>query len=255
VSGGKSGETQVSPDFPDFTEIAVPDESFLRKIRGDGTDSWERRAGSHAYRGRIQPFDLVSDAQAVARMLKGNVAIDVHGGYLLPDRRAETLAEVVLDPSLYDLTTTFDVLVLAFDHTPDLWAFSLNPAISRVEFPDHPHLRSDRKVIWSGQELHGLCIYSAAEFSIARQRSPLDTFLRQVSIFLAKTVLRLAAPAKTWLGNVALSGNAHLSHDINGPCWCGDGKTYRKCCLPGEVLRLLRTVRRITIPEGFELRF
>jgi len=208
VSGGKSGETQVSPDFPDFKEIAVPDEIFLRKIRRDGTDAWERRASSHAYRGRIQPFDLVSDAQAVARMLKANVAVDVHGGYLLSDERADTLPEVVLDPSRYDVTTTFEVLVLTFDHTPDLWAFSLNPAISRIEFPDHPHLRGDRKVIWDGQELHGLCIYSAAEFSMAHQRSPLDTFLRQVSIFLAKTVLRLASPAKTWLGNVALSGNA-----------------------------------------------
>lgn len=255
MSVGKSGETQVSPDFPDFKEIAVPDEIFLRKIRGDGTDSWERRAASHAYRGHIQPFDLVSDARAVARMLNGNVPVDVHAGYLLPDERADTLTEVTLDPTRYDLTTTFDLLILAFDHTPDLWAFSINPAISRVEFPDHPHLRGDRKVILSGRELHGLCIYSAAEFSIAHQRSPLDTFLRQVSIFLAKTVMRQASPAKTWLGNVALSGNAHLSLDIDGTCWCGDGKTYRKCCLSGEVVRFLRTVRGITVPAGLKLEF
>ena len=251
----KSGETQVSPDFPDFKEITVPDEIFLRRIGCDGTDAWERRTGSHAYRGRIQPFEIVCDAQAVARMLQGNVAVKVHGGYVLPDQRADTLPEVALDPSIYDVTTIFDVLILTFDHTPDLWAFALNPAISRSNFPDHPHLRADREVIWNGAALHGLCIYSAAEFSITEQHHPLDAFLRQVSIFLGKHVLRLASPTKTWLGNVALSGNAHLSLDINGPCWCGDGKMYRNCCLPGEVVRFMRGIRGITVPKGLQLRF
>jgi hypothetical protein len=246
---------QISPDFPDFREIPVPSDLFLRKIGCDGEDVWQKVMASRAFRGPIQPFGTAADANAVARMLKASAPVDVHGGYLLPDHRAETLSPVAIDPSRFDLAAVFDVLVLYFEHSPDPWAFAISPNISRSTMPRHPHLRGDRKLIWDGQVAHGLCIYSAAEYSLDRETSSIATFLRQVSIFLGKTLLWLASPGRTWLGDVALSGNAHLSLDINGPCWCGDGKTYRDCCLAGEMIRFLRGVQGITLPRGLKLEF
>jgi hypothetical protein len=243
----EAGGTYVSPAFPDFVEIPVPSDVFLTKRTCAGPVR-SRVRPARAYRGRIQPFASEGVAASAARLLNGSFGVDVHGGFLLSDERSNSLPAIELNPTRQDLTQDFEVLVLGFDHTPDFWAFSLNPAISFQTFKDHPHLRGDRELVLNGRILHGLCVYSAAEFSISHFPSPLAEFLRQVSIYLAKHLIWLTILPKKWVGNVALSGAAHLSLDPNGPCWCGDGKIYKHCCLPAEVLQALRRVKGLNVP-------
>jgi hypothetical protein len=37
-----------------------------------------------------------------------------------------------------------------------------------------------------------------------------------------------------WPGTSAPNGKDHLSLDPDGPCWCGQGRIYRNCCLVWE---------------------
>lgn len=252
MSPVQAGETCVSPAFPEFGKVDIPKQVYLTKITCDGPDR-KPVTPSFAYRGTMQPFASEADSHMVARLLAGSFGVDVHGGFLLPDERAQKLPSVPVSSSSCGLTSQFDVLILGFDHTPDLWAFSLDPPISAAINKGHPHLRGDREVVWDGRTLNAFCVYSAAEFSIKGFPCRLTEFLRQVSIYLGKHVLWLASEPRRWLGNVAASGTGHLALDPLGQCWCGDGKIYKHCCLPGEVLRFLRTVRGISVPPGVQI--
>jgi hypothetical protein len=249
MGADQTEKTQVFPAFPDFVETAIPYDVFLTKKTSFGPLK-RRVTPSHAYLGRIQPFESNGDALSVSRMLVADTSISVHGGYLLSDERAESLPATSVDPRLYDLMTAFEVMVLTFEHTIDPWVFSLAPEITALQVPMNPHLRGDRELIWNGKTLHGLCVYSAAEFFLTGHSCPMTEFLRQVSIYFGKYLFWQATIPKTWPGRVALSGLSHLKLDPNGPCWCGDGLRHKECCLPGEVLTVLRRVRGFTLPTG-----
>jgi hypothetical protein len=65
-------------------------------------------------------------------------------------------------------------------------AFSLRPEISWYRFPGHPHLRIDIPLQYGGRTLHGLCVYSAADFAYGRDVPRIVQFADQVSGYLAR---------------------------------------------------------------------
>jgi hypothetical protein len=241
-----AGKMEVFPAFPEFIQVPVEGDYFLTKITLAG-HARRRVTPARMYRGRIQPFESDATAVAVSRLLETDRPIDVHGGFLLEEEVAKVILPKASEAEISGATRTFDILAVEFEHTPDPWAFVVSPRVSVDTEPRHPHLRADRELIWEGKRYHGLCVYSAAEFSLARPDGQMSEFLRQVSIFLGKHIIWKRSGK--WLGKVALSGAAHLGLPINGPCWCGDGKIYRNCCLPGEILKVLRTIKGITVPK------
>jgi len=260
------------PPYPLFSQVEIPGEVYLTRI-DTGTPIKRVVKPTRAWRGPICPFEDDHAARLVARALAAERPVDVHGGYVLPPYEAHYLPSDPRELRMRSAPMVFEVMVLEFAHTPDPWVFSLSPVISRGFCLGHPHLRSDRELILDGRVLHGLCIYSAAEFSFDPLREKIPQFLDQVSIFLANHIvwsktralysvvgsqplhwiddenLFLTMPADTptqirpslrtlwkgyWPSPSAIFNKGHLNLDPNGPCWCGDGKLYKDCCRPWE---------------------
>jgi hypothetical protein len=260
------------PHFPTFNQVTIPLETWLHRC--EGRSMIRRRViPTKVWRGLIRPFETDSDAVLVSRALAAERPLDVHGGYVLPPFEAKYLRSDNREVFLTGICSAFDVLILEFSHTPHPWIFSLSPRISSSRFPNHPHLRRDRELMWEDEMLHGLCVYSAAEFDFDPQKERLEQYLAQASLFLANHAIwaktrALCAlpsniplymfgdpdmystlPARTcvqrwpgfrtaWIGYwpspSAINGRGHLSLDSNGPCWCGDGRLYRNCHMAFE---------------------
>lgn len=223
-----------------------------------------------AWQGLIQPFASDEEARQILRLLACDQAVDVAAGRITPPPEVRSIMPHAAEPRLTGCDIAFDVLVLEFEPPAHPWIFSLSPAISRSQFHNHPHLRTDRILRLSSRTIHGLCMYSAAEFEIDRALPIVPLMLNQAAIFLAKHIVWLKTqrlfniatgemlhdgigkidrpfssnsiwqiqPIEQWKGfwpgTPAESGINHLKLDPEGECWCGKGLKYGDCCLPEE---------------------
>lgn len=278
---GKAGPPAF-PEYPQFMPAQSPGPLHLTSRTHDDQPTIEEVIPSRAWQGLIAPFASDEEARLALRMLAADEPISVHGGTLLPTPTAGKLKRHPMEHRIIGTGLIFDILVTEFETTPHPWVFSLSPPISQSQQKFHPHLRSDRSLQLRSKELHGLCIYSAAEFSFKPDRHPLPQFLDQVSIFLGKHVIWLKtlqlfnrggkcihdgidmntfmstipadaiwsiSPAEPnfwrgfWPGRSAANGPGHLLLNPAGECWCGKGKPYKDCCLPWERVRYCTKAR------------
>jgi hypothetical protein len=228
-----------------------------------------------AWQGIIRPFENDEAAKLTFRVLAADRPVDVLAGTIIPPIEASLMKPHDNEGRLTGCGIAFDVLILEFEPPAQPWIFSLSPQISSGLFPLHPHLRSDRVVRLPSRTLHGLCVYSTAEFLPDPNDELIPQFLNQATIWFAKHVIwtrtrrlysipdgqllhdgvdlrslmanlpkdsiwQIVPTERTawsgiWLGKVAKSGRDHLLLDRNGPCWCGQGKMYRDCCWNDEI--------------------
>jgi hypothetical protein len=83
----------------------------------------------------------------------------------------------------------FEVLILERTEPMHPVAFSLRPEISWYRFPGHPHLRFDIPLQYAGRTLHGLCVYSAADFTYVHNMPRIVQYVDQVSGYLARQAI------------------------------------------------------------------
>ena len=247
--------------YPQFVEVIAP-LATLRETAMQAERAWQ---------GLLQPFANDEDAKLVLRALAADQAVDVSSGWITAPSGTHLMRPHNDEFRMQNCAIAFDVLVLDFPAPAHPWAFSLAPIISNLKYPSHPHLRSDRTLTLHSRVLHGMCVYSAAEFQYDPALPRLPQFLHQVSIYLAKHVIWLKTlrlvnldtgalvhdglnlrtlyqnipvnsiwqkhpQVKTywnglWPGKTAKAGKDHLSLDPEGECWCGTGLTYKQCCL------------------------
>jgi hypothetical protein len=223
-----------------------------------------------AWQGVIQPFETDTAAREAVRLLALDQPVDVSGGRITAPPDANWMMPNPAEPRLVGCNIAFDLLVLEFEPPAHPWVFSLSPAISKLTFPYHPHLRTDRGVHLPSRTINGFCVYSAAEFTFDSALPMIPQFLNQVSVFLAKHVAWCKTqrlfnvvtgemihdgvgreqngvppnsiwqihPTDQWIGfwpgKVAANGRDHLKLDPEGECWCGRGGKYKDCCRPEE---------------------
>jgi hypothetical protein len=140
-----------------------------------------------AWRGRIQPYRSDDDARNLLAALENgrNISCDqgyLHGGAEDSERTAAHWAK----PFLVSMAQKFEVLVLERPEPMHPVAFSLSPEISWYRFPGHPHLRTDIPLQYAGRTLHGLCVYSAADFAYTSNAPRIVQFADQVAAYLAR---------------------------------------------------------------------
>jgi hypothetical protein len=274
-SFGPTGGTDsaVLPLFPQFVPAEIPTKIALISRNTDGEPTREQVVPIRAWQGLITPLPDDAEARLVLRALVANLDVAVHGGQVMPTEAATALPPIQAEARIVGTGISFDVLVLEFEAPAHPWAFSLSPRIAQRTELHHPHLRSDRVLDLPHGATHGFCIYSAAEFKFHDSSSPLNQFLAQVSIFLAKHVIWLrtlhvvnglgkivhdgldrttilrSVPVDTiwqrnpkeraiwlgfWPGREAENGPAHLRLDPDDECWCGKGQPYKDCCFLWE---------------------
>lgn len=244
--------------YPQFIEVPVPAAMLAER----------------AWQGLLQPFIDDERARLVLRALAADQAVNIHAGQVTALSETSLMRPHKAEFRLQNCAIAFDVLILDFPAPAHPWAFSISPILSNRKYPLHPHLRTDRILALPSRLLHGMCVYSAAEFYYDPTVPRLPQFLNQVSIYLAKHVIWLktqrlfnlangdmihdglnrqtlakSIPGNSiwqkqpqlrtgwiglWPGRVALSGKDHLSLDPDGECWCGKGITYKGCCLPAD---------------------
>ena len=144
-----------------------------------------------AWQGLIQPYASDEEARLILRLLACDKAVDVAEGRITPPPEVRSIMPHAAEPRLTGCDIAFDVLVLEFEPPAHPWIFSLSPAISRSQFHNHPHLRTDRILRLPSRTLHGLCMYSAAEFEIDQALPIVPQVLNQAAIFLAKHIVWL----------------------------------------------------------------
>jgi hypothetical protein len=262
------------PSFPQFEQVALPGNLTLETLQARGRVTAEDIRPLRTWQGVVKPFENDASAKQVLRLLAADRPVDVLAGQILPTPEAEFMKHHQEESRMHNTDVSFDVLVAELHPPAHPWVFSLQPAISNLLFPTHPHLRSDRKIALPSRTLSGLCLYSAAEFVYEPLLPRLPQFLGQVSIFLAKHVIWLntqrlfgakgklihdgvdmttlmqnlppnsiwqAHPDEPtfwqgfWPGTSAINGRDHLALDPQGECWCGKGARYRDCCLAREL--------------------
>jgi hypothetical protein len=257
------------PSFPQFLSVPVPEDVTLTS-RVDGKPVTTRVHPTAAWQGVVRPFESDTEARRVLRLLSLDRAVDVWGGQLIAPAGVNRIPPHSEEDRLTGCDVAFDLLVLEFQPPWHPWVFSLSPPISRHEFPDHPHMRSDRTIRLGSRTLEGFCMYSAAEFKFGRTEPQVPQILRQAAIFLAKHIVwrktqrlvnrqtgqtihdgiglspdyvhpdsvwqvkPIARWVGLWPGKSALSGAEHLKLDPEGECWCGKGNKYKNCCRPEE---------------------
>jgi hypothetical protein len=257
------------PSYPQFIPVPVPDDVWLNTL-ADRTMTAVKVQPIRTWQGLIQPFASDEEARQVLRLLARDQAVDVAAGRITPSAGVHSTMPHAAESRLAGCDISFDVLALEFEPLAHPWIFSLSPAISRSEFYNHPHLRTDRILRLPSRTVHGLCMYSAAEFTFDRAQPIVPQALSQAAIFLAKHVVwqktqrlfniatgemihdgvgNIDRPFRPdsiwqvhpteqwkgfWPGTEAENGVNHLKLDPEGECWCGRGLKYANCCRPEE---------------------
>jgi SEC-C motif len=144
-------------------------------------------SATRAWQGRIQPYRSDDDARNLLIAIEKGSSIlcdqgFLHSGEENSTRRKEHWAK----PFLVSMAKKFEVLILERSKPMHPVAFSLRPEISWHKFPGHPHLRADISLTYAGRTLHGLCVYSAADFIYDRNMPRIVQFADQVSGYLAR---------------------------------------------------------------------
>jgi hypothetical protein len=186
-------------DYPNFKRVDVPVGS--KAVR--------------AWKGVVRPFLDDSSARCFLRAIEGGKPVDVCEGTI--DASAPQLTEHWADQWLVATGLRFLLLVLEFGEPEHPRAYSLQPEISRQMQPLHPHLRTDKPMIFRGRPIPALCVYSGAEFRYSNTSPKIVQFLDQATVFIARHIIwlrtRIEIPKR--LGSrfrVPLPGEAIFDH-------------------------------------------
>lgn len=265
---GEAG-SPAFPSYPQFISVPVPDCVWLNTLV-DRKFIPAKVQPVSAWQGLVQPFASDEEARLILRLLASDKAVDIVAGRILASPETGSIMPHAAERRLTDCRVAFDLLVLELEPPAHPWVFSLSPAISRTEFYNHPHLRTDRILRLPSRTVHGFCIYSAAQFRLDRALSIVPQVLNQAAIFLAKHIVwqktqrlfNMATgevlhdgigsvdhpfPSNSiwqihpieqwrgfWPGTEAENGVNHLKLDPEGECWCGKGLKYKDCCRSEE---------------------
>lgn len=144
-------------------------------------------SATRAWRGRLQPYRSDDFARNLLTTLERGSSISCDQGFLSSGaERSERTAAHWAKPYLVSMGQQFEVLILERPEPMHPVAFSLRPEISWYRFPGHPHLRFDISLQHAGRTLHGLCVYSAADFTYVRNVPRIVQYVDQVSGYLAR---------------------------------------------------------------------
>lgn len=150
-----------------------------------------------AWKATIRPFPAGRDIPLVASDLQQDRIVSVGlGGSLHHFEDCTSPHEVVTLPSASVLDRSYTVLVVEREAPKHPLAFSVSPSISRIFFPNHPHLLFER-ILWRGRRADGLCLYRPDEF---QPGSILDYFFA-LAIFMAKHTIWAATRKLYCLNN------------------------------------------------------
>jgi hypothetical protein len=144
-------------------------------------------SATRAWRGRLQPYRSDDDARNLVNIFERSGSVSCDQGFL--SCGAENAARTAghwANPFLVSMAQQFEVLILERQERMHPVAFSLRPEISWYRFPGHPHLRVDIPLRYAGRTLHGLCVYSAADFGYARNVPRIVQYVDQVAGYLAR---------------------------------------------------------------------
>lgn len=144
-------------------------------------------SATRAWRGRLQPYRSDDVARNLLTILESGRSVNCDQGFLsCGAESSERTAAHWAKPFLGSMAQQFEVLILERPEPMHPVAFSLSPEISWYRFPGHPHLRFDIPMQYAGRTLHGLCVYSAAEFTYVRNVPRIVQYVDQVSGYLAR---------------------------------------------------------------------
>jgi hypothetical protein len=204
-----------------------------------------------AWQGKLQPFRSDDDARNLLAALENGSSISCDQGFLhCGVKNSERSAAHWAKPFLVSMALSFEVLILERPEPMHPVAFSLRPEISWYRFPGHPHLRFDIPLQYRGRTLHGLCVYSAADFRTRRLEDfaghilyhpkPGEMILDTEPQMQARESMPFLKHPKRypervwrghWPGKSAPAGSQlHLATIRPGQeCWCGSGEKYGVC--------------------------
>ena len=175
---------QLSPYIGDAVELDDYYTAFYQVEVPHGTSA------IRAWRGRVQPYRSDDDARNLLTTLESGSSVSCDQGFLSSGaKRFERTAAHWAIPFLVSMAQQFEVLVLVRPEPMHPVAFSLRPEISWYRFPGHPHLRFDIPLQYAGRTLHGLCVYSAADFVYSGNAPHIVQFVDQVATYLARHIV------------------------------------------------------------------
>lgn len=164
-------ELELDDYFTAFYQVEVP----------PGTSA------ARAWRGTLQPYRSDDDARNLLVAIEMGSSISCDQGFLSSSvENSGPTAAHWARPFLVSMTQQFEVLLLERALPMHPVVFSLRPEISWYRFPGHPHLRVDISLPYAGRTLHGLCVYSAADFTYARNVPRIVQFADQVAAYLGR---------------------------------------------------------------------
>ena len=149
-----------------------------------------RASATRAWRGRLQPYRNDDVARNLLNELERGSNVSCDQGFLSNGAESpEQTAAHWAKPFLVSMAQQFEVLILERPEPMHPVAFSLRPEISWFRFPGHPHLRFDIPLQYAGRMLHGLCVYSAADFTYVHNVPRIVQYVDQVSGYLARHLI------------------------------------------------------------------
>ena len=175
---------QLSPYIGDAVELDDYYTAFYQVEVPHGTSA------IRAWRGRVQPYRSDDDARNLLTTLESGSSVSCDQGYLCAgEGNSERTTTHWAKPFLVSMAQPFEVLILERPTPMHPVAFSLRPEISWYRFPGHPHLRCDIPLQCGGRTLHGLCVYSAADFAYSGNVPRIVQFVDQVATYLARHIV------------------------------------------------------------------
>jgi hypothetical protein len=141
-----------------------------------------------AWIGELQPFSSDDCARAFLENVESDRPVWISGGKIREERPRQ---RHWANPHLVAMALPCRALVLLQQGPSHPRSFLLSPAFPEHYSLIHPHPRFDQTIEFEGRKFPGLCIYSAAEFQFDVDDNPIDQYLDQLTIYLAKHLIWL----------------------------------------------------------------
>jgi hypothetical protein len=155
--------------YSQFSEIAVPQDITALRM----------------WRGTIQPFIHPEEIQHISQNLSRNEPVMIQSGHLI-ENETPLVGQIESQPvALVEMLVEFDIVIRENFGSRAPEAYCINPPISRITYPYHPHLRDDRSIIYEGKCIHALCSHYGPDENC----SGLIDLLDYTTIFLAKHLM------------------------------------------------------------------
>lgn len=200
---------KVAEHFPQFSVVEPPS--------GSGAVL--------AVRGKLAPFKSDEQLGQILDDLEQARPILIHGGRVLHDPECRATHSHGIHVDQLDRNLEFEFLVLGYPPKRHPKAFCVAPEISKITFPEHPHLNPDSSA----------CPYLPSDKVMRWDERTISTLLDYTAIWAAKHQVWVATggPGQgRWIGEEA----PHNPYDVlrtvadTDPCPCGNSKKFRNCC-------------------------